>query len=587
MKTPVIVLVIMKRERPPRMADNLGPNNAGQIRRLLLAVGLSAVILLGADFASMKWLGHHALATMQKPVAGAQAENATPAASTAAEATAATISPSQPVVIPVVEVPLESERMAGTISSKGGQFDNLTLKQIAGEITDEGGFQLLRPFSSVSSSYVASGWTGAVEGPNESTLWQVVPQAQGSGKVVLQTTNTTGQTYTRTFMLVPDSYLVDVTEKVTNNAELPVSLNPYVQVRHEGGFWNGERGSWVNSFGPMGVVAEMKGDTAANQKESGFRQFERSYKDLAGKGPGDTVTGAGGWWGITSQYFMTAVLPETVNGTNMQSTRGFQHNNVNGRDFYTASVSWPGIVVQRGGNAEVHYQLYTGPKHYPQLKAADHHLERAISWGWFEILVKAFYAVMVWLHGLLGNWGLAVIGLTILLKLLTFPLANKSYHSMAKMRKLQPKIEEMKARYKGDQQAMGVEMMKLYKKEKVNPLSGCWPMLIQIPIFFAMYKVVLVMFEFRHAPLGLWITDMSLHDPYFVLPILMGISMYVQFKLNPAPSDPTQAAMFKWMPVFMTVMFLYFPAGLVLYWFTSNVLSIAQQAYIMRKDKAL
>jgi len=294
--------------------------------------------------------------------------------------------------------------------------------------------------------------------------------------------------------------------------------------------------------------------------------------------------------GITNQYFMAGILPGTVDGKDVPSSRQFRHATATGpdgatHDVYTASVSWPNVVVPAGGNAEVKYSFYVGPKHYALLKAADNYLERAISWGWFEPLVKPLYAVLTWLHGHLGNWGLAVIGLTLLLKIVTFPLANKSYRAMAKMRRLQPEIEKLKERYKDDQQNLALETMKLYKKEQVNPLSGCWPMFIQIPIFFAMYKVVLVTFEFRHAPLGLWISDMSVHDPFFVLPVLMGISMFVQFKLNPPPADPTQAMMFQWMPVFMTVMFLWFPSGLVLYWLTNNVLSVAQQWVIMRRHR--
>lgn len=564
--------------------DNFG-KDPRQTKRLLLAVGLSALILLGADALSMALFGKHAMAMRQPAVAEAAVANAQAAQPVAQVSTTQVTTSATVPVVQAQAVPLVSSRIDGVINTRGGQLDQLVLKQYNGEITDADGYTLLSPFGGpVSGSYVAAGWVGAgVEGPTETTVWSVVPQADAS-KVVLEWANTTGQTFQRTIMALPDSYLIDITDNVKNTAGLPVSLTPYVQVRHEGGFRHDEKSSWVNYFGPMGVVEQ----NSAEDKGRGFRQFESKYDTLKKKGPSDTVSGVGGWWGITSQYFAAAVLPETLNGQNVPTSRQFKHDAVAGRDVYTASVSWANTVVpSANGTAEVHYQLYTGPKHYGQLRDAGHSLDRSISWGWFEPLVKAFYAALVWFYGILGNWGLAVIAVTFVLKLVTFPLANKSYHSMAKMRKLQPKMEQLKERYKNDQQVLGVEMMKLYQTEKVNPLSGCWPMLIQIPIFFAMYKVVLVMFEFRHAPLGLWITDLSLHDPFFVLPVLMGASMFLQFKLNPAPSDPTQAMMFKWMPVFMTVMFLYFPAGLVLYWFVSNVLSIAQQVYIMRKDKAL
>lgn len=550
----------------------------GQNRRMILALVLSGAILLGSDWVSAHYFGKHLgaktetaqSADVAKVADVAQAQGAVPG----------TVSATQ--IAQAMRLPLGNDRVEASVNTVGGRLDQLVLKNYKTEIDEADGFSFLKPAGAF-SEYVAAGWLGAgIEGPNETTPWEAEGDVNAPGKpVTLVWRNGSGQSFQRIFTMEPDSYLVDVTERVVNTAQLPVSLTPFVQVHRADGYWPTEKSSWVNYFGPMGVV----------QKDGGFREFEDKYASLKKDGKTDLVQGVGGWWGITSQYFMTAILPGAVNGKEAETQRQFRYAQINGddgaHDVYTASVSWPDTVVAPGETKEVTYRIYAGPKHYAILKAVGSELTQAISWGWFGPLVKGLYVVLAWLHGYLGNWGLSVMALTLLLKLIMFPLANKSYHSMAKMKRIQPLMEKLKEKHKNNQQALASEMMALYKREKVNPMSGCWPMFIQIPIFFAMYKVVLVMFEFRHAPLGLWIHDLSAHDPYFVLPVLMGASMFVQFSLNPKPTDPTQAMMFKWMPAFMTFMFLWFPAGLVLYYVTNNVLSIAQQYFIMKKDKAL
>lgn len=539
------------------MAD--GGFDPQQRKNLLIAVALSAIIMVGFNFVAGHYFGVPA-PVQEQPAA--------------VPLVAAPVSATLPQA---VEIPLRGDRQTGAVNLYGGRLDTLTLARYKTEVSEDEGFPLLKA-SGDFAEYVAAGWMGAgIEGPNETSAWQVEADTNTPGKVALVWRNASGQAFQRVYSVRPDSYVVDVADTVVNSASLPVSLTPYVQVHRTDGNAPNERASWVNYFGPMGVVA----------KDGAFLQHEDKYASLKKHGQGDKVTGSGGWWGITSQYFMVGVIPGGVDGKNVASERQFRYADNGGKDVYTASVSWPGLVVPAGGSATVTYSIYAGPKHYPQLKAMGNGLDRAISWGWFEPLVKGLYSVLLWLHGYLHNWGLAVMALTLLLKIATFPLANKSYHAMAKMRKLQPEIEKIRASHKDDQQKLALATMELYKKHKVNPVSGCWPMFIQIPIFFAMYKVVLVMFEFRHAPLGLWIKDMSVHDPYYVLPVLMGISMFIQFKLNPKPADPTQASVFKWMPAIMTFMFLYFPAGLVLYWVTNNVLSIIQQYVIMRRDRAI
>lgn len=562
----------------------MNKNDKGHNTRMIWALAISGLILLVSDYASVQLFGRHVTGSKPNPtVAEAPASLAKVGDVAAAQGIpAGDVSVTAPVV-QAMRLPLANERVEATINTTGGRLDQLVLKSYKSEIDEKDGFTFLKP-NGAFAEYVAAGWMGAgIEGPVENTPWQVEGDINAPGKpVVLVWRNASGQAFQREFSMTPDSYVVNVTERVINTAELPVSLTPFVQVHRADGYWPNEKSSWVNYFGPMGVV---------EKDDNGFQQYEEKYASLKKDGKTDIVEGSGGWWGITSQYFMTGIMPGTVDGKNEVSQRQFRYASRAAddgvHDVYTASVSWPNLIVAPGQTREVTYKVYVGPKHYAQLEAAGNELDRAISWGWFGPMVKGLYAVLAWLHGYLGNWGLAVMALTLLLKIALFPLANKSYRSMAKMKKLQPQMEKMKEKHKGNQQAMATEMMALYKREKVNPMSGCWPMFIQIPIFFAMYKVVLVMFEFRHAPLGLWIHDMSVHDPLFVLPVLMGASMFVQFKLNPAPTDPTQALLFKWMPLFMTFMFLWFPAGLVLYWVTNNVLSIGQQWLIMRQEKAV
>ncbi len=564
------------------------PNQPNTNRNLLLAVVLCGAILFVSDFFTQHYLGHHLLgapvknaattaqteATATIPATVSPAANNPTAASTAAVATV-------PTQANLPRLPLSNSRVTGAITLQGGVLDTLTLNQYRHEITEVGGYPMLTPaaVSPSGAEYMVAGWQGSgIEGPSAQSVWQPEADLQQPDRVVMVWRNSTGQSFQRTWQLRPNSYLWDVTEQVVNTATMPVTLTPYAQVVRHGGYTKAERSNFVNYFGPMGQLRE--GD-ALLLKEEGFGAVKKAKES-------EVWQGAGGWWGITSQYFAAAVVPPA----GMVTSRQFAYRQEAGQDVYTAGIQFaPQTVAANGGTATLQYMVYAGPKHYAMLKEAGAGLEQAISWGWFEVLVKGLYYVLTMLqatfsqYGLAG-WGVAVMALTLLLKILTFPLANTSYRAMAKMKKLQPEVEALKKKHGEDQQAMAMAMMALYKEKKVNPMSGCWPMLIQIPIFFAMYKVVLVMFEFRHAEF-LWMSDLAVYDPFYVLPVLMGASMWVQFKLNPKPTDPVQEMVFKWMPLMMTVMFLWFPAGLVLYWLTNNVLSIAQQAWMMKREKAL
>jgi len=541
--------------------------NGPQTNRLLLVLVLCGLALLGSDYLTQALVGRHVLGTPVQTVnthAAAESTQALPVAAVAASA---------PVSLTYISS--QNTRVSARLTNEGATFSTLTLKQYREEITDANGYALMHPralagATANSATNVVMGWQGAgIEGPTQSTLWQIVSGTEAT----FSWANSTGQRFTRTFTPQPNSYIWRVTERVENTASLPVTLTPYAQVVRHGGYVKTERSNWVNYFGPMGLI---------HQAEENLLK-EYSFSNLKDDTQSEAWNGSGGWWGITAQYFATAIIPDAQTPT----TRQFAYRAEGGQDVYTAGVQFTPVVVTPNGSTEISYHIYAGPKHYPMLKEAGAGLEQAISWGWFEPLVKGLYYLLVWVHSLtLPNWGVAVMILTLLLKIATYPLANTSYRAMAKMKKLQPEVEALKKKHADNQQAMAMAMMALYKQHKVNPLSGCWPMLIQIPIFFAMYKVVLVMFEFRHASF-LWMPDLAVHDPFYVLPILMGISMWIQFKLNPTPTDPVQEMMFKWMPLMMTILFLWFPAGLVLYWLTNNVLSIGQQYYMLKREKAV
>jgi YidC/Oxa1 family membrane protein insertase len=254
-----------------------------------------------------------------------------------------------------------------------------------------------------------------------------------------------------------------------------------------------------------------------------------------------------------------------------------------GGSRFVLGVMGPARAIAPGASETLAVDVYAGPKDQDRMQAVAPYLERTVDYGWLWFIAEPLFIALEWIHAFVGNWGFAIIILTIVIKLLFFHLSAASYKSMARMRKLQPRIVQLRERYAGDKARMNQAMMELYKTEKINPLGGCLPILVQIPVFISLYWVLLESVELRQSPFILWITDLSEHDPYFVLPLLMGASMFVQQKLNPAPPDPVQAKVMMMLPIVFTFLFLFFPSGLVLYWFVNNLLSIAQQWVITRK----
>lgn len=376
--------------------------------------------------------------------------------------------------------------------------------------------------------------------------------------LVLHATLTNGHIWERTITLAAGTYLVDVEDRVANGNG--VELFQQVVERYP----DRESSTFYEYTGPISLSLNSDGSKELH---------EVAYDDLDESG---TVQYAsmGGWTGIMSHYFIAAIY-----GDQEQDYRYY---------FKGDGRSYQAIILQdaemEGETARFKSSLYIGPKKISQLKELGVSLERCVDYGWFAFISKPLHDGLDWLyHNVVANYGWCIILLVIGLKILFIYPTHKSYQSMAAMRRIQPEQKRLQELYGDDRQRMGQEMMALYKKHKVNPLGGCLPILIQIPVFFALYKVLLMSIEMRHAPFIGWINDLSAMDPYFVLPLLMGASMYIQQKLNPQPPDPMQQKIFQFMPVVFTVMFAFFPAGLVLYWVVNNVLSIIQQRFVMHK----
>ncbi|WP_082873266.1 membrane protein insertase YidC, partial [Oleiphilus sp. HI0079] len=283
----------------------------------------------------------------------------------------------------------------------------------------------------------------------------------------------------------------------------------------------------------------------------------------------------GGWLAFIQHYFISAWIPDS------EVMQTYQTRVKNG--LYLMGYISPATVVQPGEKGSVGGQLYLGPKIIDRLEQAAKRLDLTVDYGWLFFVAYPLFLLLDFLHGLVLNWGVAIILVTVVVKALFFKLSAASYRSMANMRRVAPKLQALKEQYGEDRQKMSQAMMDLYRKEKINPLGGCLPILVQMPVFIALYWVLLESVQLRHAPFFFWIHDLSVKDPFFVLPILMGISMFIQMQLNPTPPDPMQARIMKIMPVMMTVFFLWFPSGLVLYWLVNNILSIAQQWVITRQ----
>ncbi len=397
--------------------------------------------------------------------------------------------------------------------------------------------------------------------PTHLALWTstedsyVMPKGSDELRVPLTWSDGHGLTVTKTFTFKRGQYAIGLTYDVTNDSPTPRSLASYSQfLRH-----------WVHASRSYFDVEtySFKGPAVYD----GTRTEDLKVENETDSKYSQTVTN--GWIASLQHHFVAAIVPTPGQPDKIQlQVQGQQ---------YLLSTTGPMVTIPAGGKAEFSEKLFIGPKLQTQLAATAPNLERTVDYGKLTVLAHPVFMVLVWVHGLVGNWGWSIIIVTALIKLLFYPLSQASGRSMAKMRAVAPRMKQIQESYKDDREKLGRAMMELYKKEKINPLAGCLPMVVQIPFFISFYWVLLESVEMRQAPFMLWINDLSARDPFFVLPLLMGGAMFAQFKLNPAPPDPMQAKIMQFMPLVMTGMMAWFPSGLVLYWLTNTVLSIVQQ----------
>ncbi len=385
-------------------------------------------------------------------------------------------------------------------------------------------------------------------------------EGQNSLEIPLTWTDNQGLSVTKRFVFTRGSYVISLEQAISNTAQKPWSGRQYTQLLRIP-YADASGNNFIRTYAGGAVYTE----------ENKYQKKEYSAME---KEDFNVVT-AGGWTAMIQHYFATAWIPPVEQKNHLYT------KTLDGNKFVIGSYS-PEITIAPNTQAQLKAQLYTGPKIQPELEKAAKGLVLTVDYGWLTIVAKPIYQLLNFIHDHIGNWGFSILGVTLCIKLLFFPLSASSYKSMAKMRKIQPRLKELQERYKDDRQLFNQKMMAMYKEEKVNPLGGCLPILIQIPVFISLYWVLIETVELRQAPFALWIQDLSAQDPYYILPILYGITMKIQQGLNPAPIDPIQAKIMKMFPIVFTFFFLFFPAGLVLYWIMNNTLSILQQWYITK-----
>jgi YidC/Oxa1 family membrane protein insertase len=481
---------------------------------------------------------------------------------------------------------IENSNLSGSISLRGALIDDIILKNYR-ETLDKSSkpIVVLSPKKSEDGYFVESGWATTksdVKVPDNNSVWQIREgkKLTPASPVTLEWNNREGVVFSKKIE-VDDKYLFKITETIRNEKSKTIELFHYSQITKN--TKPNTENFYILHEGLIGVVDK-------NLKEETYSTIEKEKK---------TYTGKSGWFGITDKYWMSAIIPES--GKSFKGEYSFANS-------YKANfiISEPTIANPQKSTSNT-LKIFIGAKEvYPIDNYTDKEkidrFDLSIDWGWFYFITKPLFFVIDYIFKIVGNFGVAIIILTLLVRILFFPLNNYSFKSMAKMKVLQPEMLRIKELYKDDMKRTQQEMMALYKREKVNPLSGCLPILVQIPIFFAVYKMLFVTLEMRHAPFFGWIKDLSAADPTTIFnlfglipwnppsflmigvwPILMGITMYFQMKLNPTPPDPIQAKIFAFFPLIMTVMLATFPSGLVVYWTVSNVLTMAQQYYIMKK----
>ncbi len=551
---------------------------------MILAIVLSAVVLLGWTMLSETFLP--APAPQAHKVENGKVEPAPkPQAGPVEAAAPQKLQARTQVLAATPRVRIATASLQGSINLKGARLDDLVLlKERQTIANDSPPVRLLSPTGASDAYFATFGWTAQdIEVPAGDTVWTAsAPTLQPGQPVTLSWTNPTGQTF-RIVVSVDDNYLFSVRQSVQNAGAGPVEVRPYSLVSRAQE--SADSSSWTMHVGPMAYL-----DDAA--------EYGIDWKDLDG-GQAKHFTSNGGWLGFTDKYWLTALAPV---GT-PQIAASFTGIPGGG---YQADYAQAPQVVPPGATVHTDTRLFAGAKEKTLLDSYEEagipKLSKAIDWGWFEWFMRPIFDVLNWLFHATGNFGVAIIGLTVIVRLLMFPIAQKQFKSFAAMRKVQPKMKAIQERFKKDRAKQQQAMLKLYQEEKINPAAGCLPILLQIPVFYALYKVLMVSVEMRHQPFALWIKDLSAPDPLTpvnlfgllnftpptflhigVLAILLGVTQWISFKLNPQQMDPTQQQIFSLMPWVMMFILSPFAAGLLLYWVTNNILTVAQQWWLYKR----
>lgn len=572
-------------------------------RNFILAIVLTIIILFGWEyFFGSKTKMDQQSTTEQVAAAGSSEIAGIPDISSAADAGGSIPGMAAPVVKEVAisrndvvdgreNVRIDSGRLQGTISLKGLRFDDLSLKDYRETVEKDSPIvTLLSPFNTAKAYFADFGWVGDGKKPDANSVWTANKFTLTSDDTVTFTwDNGEGLIFTREVSL-DQNYMFTIDQSVQNNSDTAVTMATYGRIYREGGGDSNAR--FILHEGPLRVGDEGK--------------EEITYKDLEKETFEPEKVTEGGWDGITDKEWLVALIPDQNQSFTTNISRTTQNN---GEQFHVNFVN-DAVSIAPGASAEKEARLFAGAKevalleHYTDVEGVKM-LDYAIDWGWFHFITKPIYLTLHFFYGIVGNFGIAILLLTLVIKGLLFPMANKQYESMGRMKKLQPKMQKLKEKYGDDRARMQQETMELYKKEKVNPLASCLPIFIQIPVFFSLYKVLYVTIDMRHAPFFGWIRDLSAPDPMLVtnlfgllpwhptgflaigiLPVLMGITMYLQQKLNPPMADPVQQKIFTFMPIMFTFILAGFSVGLVIYWTWNNILTICQQWVIMRRVAA-
>ncbi len=557
------------------------------IRNLLVASVLSVLVLIGWTIVQERYFPAPkppiTVASASVPNAAGVATPVVPGVAPAITA-AATIATRTQALGANPRIAIQTPRLLGSINLKGARIDDLVLPTYR-ETVDPASppVRLLSPGGTADAYFGQFGWTGAGAPPADAVWTASAATLTPAAPVTLRWTSPAGVVFEQ-IIAVDRDFLFTIAQRVRNDSAAPIAVRPFGLVSRKGE--GTEKNAYNLHVGPIGVMDGTLRDTEVN------------YDKLLSEGP-KKYSSAGGWLGITEKYWLAALIPDQKSRVEARFAAA--------ADQFQTDYLAPPLVVAPGASAGTTARFFAGAKEVNLLDRymntlAIPHFDLAVSWGWFIVIAQPIFRLLDWLFKLSGNFGVAIIGLTIVVRAALFPIANKQFESMAKMRIVAPKMKAIQEKYKDDKAKAQQEIMALYKTERVNPLAGCLPLVLQIPIFYALYKTLLVSIEMRHQPFILWIKDLSAPDhltplnlfgaidwtpPAFiaigVFPMILGVTMYLQQRLNPTPLDPVQKQVFAIMPWMFMFIMAPFAAGLQLYWITNNVLSILQQAYMLRK----